>query len=350
MPNYTFLAYRARKQPTGQRMTGPKVKHGEEIIAGPYPDSFAQFVGQTTARNQILAAIGAATVMDEPMNHMLLASGQPGVGKTALARLTAYRLGAGMVELSGLVTDKDAANALKVMKDGDVLLIDEIHRLVSHGKAKAEWLLTLLQDGELHLPTGVFVAPKITIIAATTDKELLPQTILDRFALQPILEAYTQEEAVRIAQLQAGKLGFGAERLPMPENDRWLAAVASAARHNPRRIGKVLTAVRDIALSTQLENLHEDGYDISLALEWNGLTTDGITRGGQDYLLALLSYGGLAGLPTLKALLNEEQLAQTERDLIQDGYVIITPRGRTLTDYGQERALMLANKQEEETA
>ena len=348
-----FLAYQMARTNGGggYRGHGPKVKRGDEILDGPYPKSFAQFVGQTTARSQILAAITASVVLKEPMDHMLLASGQAGVGKTALARLTAFKLGAGMVELSGLVSDKDAAKALKVMRDGDVLLIDEIHRLVGHGKSRAEWLLTLLQDGELHMPTGVITAPKITVIAATTDKERLPQTILDRFTIQPILEPYSLDEAMRIALLQATRLGFGTELLPMPANDDWLRAAAHAARHNPRRIGKLLSSVRDVALSTKGSNLSDAGYDISLALEWNGLTQDGITRCGQDYLLGLLAYGGVAGQSTLKALLNEELLVQTERDLIQDGFVEVTPRGRTLTDYGNERAIKLAtNKMEAQTA
>lgn len=321
---------------------GPRVKRGIEILDGPYPKAFAEFIGQTMARTQILAAITTAVVMKEPMGHMLLASGVPGVGKTALARLTAFKLGAGMVELSGLVTDKDACAAIKVMEDGDVLLLDEVHRLVSGGKAKAEWLLTLLQDGELHMPTGVVIAPKITVIAATTDKEKLPQTILDRFQVQPILENYNTIEGLAIAQMQAVRLGYGSEVLPMPEVTDWLAEVARAARNNPRRISQLLASVRDVVLSDP-SSVSESGYDITTALKWNGLTADGITRIGQDYLVALVAYGGTAGLPTIKALLNEQELTHTERDLIQSGYIEITARGRMLTEYGSERALELAN-------
>lgn len=328
----------------GFRGSGPKVKQGDEILAGPYPKTFTEFIGQFKACSQILAAIITSGIERRPMDHMLLASGTPGVGKTALARLTAHKLGAGMVELSGLVSDKDAAKALKVMRDGDVLLLDEVHRLVGHGKSRAEWLLTLLQDGELHLPTGVVVAPKITIIAATTDKERLPQAILERFIIQPILAPYSNAEAVDIATFQASRLGFGKDLLPMPESKVWLAEIASASRNNPRRISSLLCAVRDVALSTELANLHKDGYDISVALEWNGLTKDGITQVGQDYLLGLLAYGGTAGQPTMQALLNEEQLKHTERDLIQDGYMEVTPRGRSLTDYGNERAIKLADQ------
>lgn len=327
---------------TGSR--GPKVKRGAEILDGPYPKSFTDFIGQTIARSQIISSITASIVMKEPLDHMLLATGHPGVGKTTLGRLTASELGVGMVELSGLVTDKDAAAAIGVMEDGDVLFLDEVHRLVSHGKAKAEWLLTLLQDGELHLPTGVVIAPKITVIAATTDKERLPQTILDRFTIQPRMENYTESEGVKIALFQAKRVGFGGDHLPMPQHQGWLEEVARAAKNNPRRIGQLLSCVRDIAISSSMGNLCPTGYDISQALEWNGLTEDGITSSGQDYLVGLLAYGGTAGLPTIKALLNEEQLVHTERALIQEGYVEVTARGRSLTDYGTERALQLAMK------
>jgi holliday junction DNA helicase RuvB len=330
----------------GHRGRGPKVKRGDEILAGPYPKSFSEFIGQTTAVSQIMASITTSLMLKQPMDHILLASGQPGVGKTALSRLIASNLGAGMVELSGLVTDKDAAAAIKVMQDGDVLFLDEIHRLFANGKARAEWLLTLLQDGELHMPTGVVVAPKITVIAATTDREKLPQTILDRFTTQPILAPYTLEEGVRIAISQAKRLGFGGEHLPMPASNSWLAAVSRATKQNPRRTGQLLATVRDVSLSSKLSNLDDDGYDISVALKWNGLTEDGITRVGQDYLVGLLAYGGTAGISTLKALLGEELLTHTERELIQDGYVEITPRGRMLTDFGTARADRLHSEME----
>lgn len=343
-----YLAYKLKRDTiteahglrASNQSRGPRVKRGIEILDGPYPQAFADFIGQSMARTQILAAITTAVVMKESMGHMLLASGMPGVGKTALARLTAFKLGAGMVELSGLVTDKDACAAIKVMKDGDVLLLDEVHRLVSHGKAKAEWLLTLLQDGELHMPTGVVIAPKITVIAATTDKEKLPQTILDRFQVQPILENYTTAEGLLIAQMQAKRLGYGSELLPMPEATDWLAGVARAARNNPRRISQLLSSVRDVALSNP-GSMTSQGYDIATALEWNGLTPDGITRIGQDYMMGLLAYGGTAGVATIKALLNEADLTHTERDLIQSGCLEITSQGRTLTDYGSDRAIEL---------
>lgn len=317
----------------------PTVKHGAEILAGPYPQSFEGFVGQLQARAQIVAAITSAATRGEVLDHILLASGQQGIGKTTLGRLTAHLRGVGFVELGGNVTEKDVAAALKVMERGDVLFLDEVHRLVSRGKAKAEWLLTLLQDGELHLPTGVVTSPGITIIAATTDVEKLPETIIDRFGVKPQLFAYTPAEGKQIAEVTAARLGFGS-LLPM-QSTHWLAQVTAAADGNPRRMGNILASVRDIALADSASNYDGAGYDIDVALRWNGLTPDGLTQVMQDYLVSLYAFGGTAGSGTLKAMLSESQLVVTEKHLVQRGFIEIGPRGRSLTDMGTERATQL---------
>lgn len=346
-----LVAYKLAQASSKPKMRGPAVKHGvAEILDGPYPQSFVDFVGQETAVLQIMTSITSAAKRKESVSHILLGSGNAGVGKTALARLTAASINRGFVELGGSIGEKDAAAALKVMSDGDVLFIDEVHRLVSRGKSKAEWLLTLLQDGELQLPTGVIKAPDITVIAATTDMEKLPRTILDRFGVQPILEPYTNPEAVKIALITCKRLGFG-DTIPLPADTAWLLGVALACDNNPRRMGNLLMSVRDIALTTDCDNLHgDDGYDLTTALQWNGLTTDGLTRMAQDYLLALFTMAGVAGLPSIKAMLGEEQIIQTERLLIQRGYVIVGQRGRELTDYGMERATALATEKMEAMA
>lgn len=332
-----YLAYRlATAGPVG---VGPTIKRDWEIVDGPYPKTFGDYIGQSKARAMILAAIASALTRQAPMDHTLIASGHPGIGKTTLARLTAYKLGVGFMELGGAVTDKDAARALKGMQDGDVLFLDEIHRLVHRGKSNAEWLLTLLQDGSIQTPTGSIQAPAITVIAATTDAQKLPSTILDRFMVKPILEPYSTPEATLIARTTAHRMGFGSDQLPMPTGEDWLRQVADASNNNPRLMGGLLTTIRDIAYSTELGNLDgNEGYDIQLALEWNDLTPDGLTRTAQDYMCALWSHGGTAGISTIKATLNEEQLGHTERLLIQKGYITVATRGRTLTDYGMERA------------
>jgi Holliday junction DNA helicase RuvB len=345
-----YAAYRlSQEEPENRRFGGHSkvtVKRGDDITHGPYPKHFTDFIGQEKARLQIIAAISSAIERGEPMDHMLLASSFPGIGKTALSRLTARLLDVGFVELGGKVRDADAAAAIREMQDGDVLFLDELHRLVQGGKAGAEWLLTLLHDGELHTPQGVVVAPRITVIAATTDAQRLPETILDRFILKPILDTYTKAEAVQIARLHADRLGFG-DVLPMPESNVWLERVATASDNNPRRIGNLLSTVRDSAITARKEGIEgyltEEGYDITEALDWSGLTEDGLTMGMQEYLGALFLNGGKAGIGTIKASINEEVVTHTEKALIQRGYVVVTGSGRSLTDYGMERAEEVAN-------
>lgn len=319
------------------------VKRGDEILVGPYPKAFSDFVGQEKARLQIIAAVQSAVHRHSRMDHMLLASGYPGIGKTALSRLTAHLRGVGFVELGGTVTDRDAAKAIDQMEDGDILFLDEIHRLVAGGKARAEWLLTLLQDGALHTPQGVIQAPDITVIAATTDAQRLPETILDRFVVKPILEPYSSSEAVEIGHVIARRLGFG-DTMVMPESDVWLQGVAKACDNNPRRMTQLLSIVRDVVLSESLTP-GADGYDLSIALDWSGLTPDGLTSGMQDYLVALHVYGGKAGISTLKAATNETDLTHTEKALIQRGYVVVATGGRELTEFGAARAEGLARDQ-----
>lgn len=324
---------------------GIHVQRGAEILAGPYPPSFDDFIGQDLARRRILAAVESAIVRRAPLGHMLLASGVPGIGKTTLGRLTAAVLDVGFVELGGAVTDKDAIKAIRGMKDHDVMFLDEVHRLVAGNSSRADWLLTLLQDGKIQTPTGVVVAPKITVIAATTEAQKLRETILDRF-IKPVLVAYSTPEAVRIAEYTARRLGFGVDpRTPMPEQRGWLAAVAKASDNNPRRMSDLISTVRDIALSTDRANASAtEGYDLTQALEFSGLTADGLTFGAVMYLLALYANDGTAGIATIKAIVNEANLDHTEKALITRGFINVSSRGRELTTTGAARARQLAKE------
>jgi Holliday junction resolvasome RuvABC ATP-dependent DNA helicase subunit len=345
VPGLSMAAWRLSKGSGGGGGLGAKRKVGAEIFGdGPYPHTFSEFIGQETARLQILTAVHAARKTGTVMDHMLLSSGTPGIGKTTLAKLTAAFLDVGMVELGGLVGDREVKAALHTMRRGDVLFLDEIHRLFNRGKARAEWLLQLMQDGELVTPTGVVTSPGITIIGATTDAQKLPETILDRFVLRPVLDPYTDAEAARIAKAHAKRLGFGTvDGLPMPEQDAWLTRVAMACNNNPRRMGMLLISVRNIALSEGAA-LGPEGYDLTTALAWGRLTDDGLDSLAQGYLTGLYGYGGHAGINTLRALLDEEQLRITEKLLIQKGMVQVTSKGRELTGMGFERAQALVEE------
>lgn len=326
-----MLAYRlVRGGGSGGSRVKVDIRRGDDAIfgMGPYPRRLTDFVGQTKAKDQLITAMLSAAKRDAPLDHVLLASGYPGIGKTALAKIVAAQLQVGYAEVGGTVTVKDVRPILEAMQPKDVLFIDEIHRMVATGKRNAEWLLQLLWEGTLVLPTGVVEIAPITVIAATTDAQKLPQTILDRFQVVPEIVPYTEAEAVLIAMTTAKRLDI-AEKLGEAQYHR----VAAAADYNPRLIGRLLTTCRDIIIANAT---HPD--PVSQAMDWTGVTPDGLTRIAQDYLMLLYGYGGLAGQGTLKAALNESELALTEKTLIQRGFVAITGQGRELTKLGVSRA------------
>jgi len=335
-----MVAWRlARSGGMGQRTAHVEVKRGADAIFStePYPRTFDEFIGQPIAKDLLLTSMLSARVRQEPLDHCLFASGYPGIGKTALAKLVAATLEVGYVEVGGTVTVKDIRPVLHAMQDHDVLFIDEIHRLVAGGKRNIEWMLQLLQDGVLALPSGTERVPRITVIGATTDDQKLPQTILERFPIQPPLVPYSKIEAFAIARSTAGRLGAHLAPAQLDE-------VTAAANCNPRVIGRLLKTIRDI----QVANLECQDI-VEKALTFTGLSDDGLTCLSQDYLMLLYGYGGTAGIGTMRAALNTERLDQTERLLIQKGLIAITGKGRELTVLGSTRAqaLLDANPSEE---
>jgi Holliday junction resolvasome RuvABC ATP-dependent DNA helicase subunit len=216
------------------------------------------------------------------------------------------------------------------------MFIDEIHRLVQGGKAGAEWLLHLLQDGVLVGPLGPEEQPKITVIAATTDGGRLPDTLVGRFAKRPVLEPYTDEKAARIGMAMAGQILPAP--LPFPSEGNF-AAVAVAANNNPRTIGAILSNLRDLV--TCDESIHDgDGYDLSEALDWLGLSPDGLTAQARAYLRVMfVDFGAQAGELALMDRLNEPGgISHIERLLVDKGYVAKRKTGRVLTAAGIRRA------------
>lgn len=309
-------------------------------MSGFYPDSWDEFTGQILAKRMLKVASASARTRGDRLGHVLLASPHPGIGKTTLALLTAAELGAQVKILSGKIDANAARIALASLEDGDVLFVDEIHRLVSKSsKAGAEWLLHLMTDGVIIGPAGPEPQPDITIIGTTTDAGVLPQTVLSRFALRPKLVRYDSGEALEIAMLMAQRSFAG---MPFPALDTF-KAVCLAANNNPRVIRNLLDAVRDIALDAG----HEDeDYPVTEALSWLSLTYDGLTEAGLRYLRVLVhDFGGTAGKQAIEAQLGEP-LDEAESLLIEKGLVKRTQRGRVATGDGIRRIL---NEQSEES-
>lgn len=321
-------------------------KRGEEIFAGTdYPPDWESFVGQEMAVTQLKAAVRSAAIRNTNLNHILLASGLHGIGKTTLAKLIAFHAGVGLVEVSGKISVDEIRPVLKTMEDGDILFIDEIHQLVQGGKGGAEWLLHLLQDGVLMTARGAEQMPKVTVVAATTDEQKLPQTILSRFFCKPILEEYNETEAALIARGMCVRMGFDGVLLPTP-NRGTLHALARASNNSPREMKGLISVVLDAALGGLCRYTADGAYDLAVPLKMVGLTFDGLNRLAQEYLLALYGFEGRAGSDSLmKALKQTVVPKHTEELLTARNYVVVRSRGRELTDLGYERTIALLEEQ-----
>lgn len=309
----------------------------DTIDLSAYPQTWDEFIGQDTAKRQLQVAIASAKTRSAPLGHVLLASGTPGIGKTAMALLATAELEAGMNIVSGKMSLNEARIALSVLDDRDVLFIDEIHRLVQGGKGNAEWLLHLMQDGVLMGPKGPEVQPMVTIIGATTDVGRLPETIVSRFPLRPVLKPYTLDEATEIAiDMVSHALPGG---VPFPNMDD-MRAIARAASHNPRTIRAIVNNLRDLAL-VDIDAVHDGtNYDLSEPLAWLGLTLDGLTDTACRYLVILIEdFAGQAGERAMQDRLQEPGgIDHTERLLMEKGLIAKTPQGRVLTREGITRA------------
>lgn len=322
--------------PTNKQHAPRQRKVGEGIVHGTdYPRSFDEFVGQEPAKQQLQATIASAIKRDQRMDHILLASGAHGIGKTTLAQIVAYQRGTGYVTTSGPLTVDDARRLLMQMDDSDVLFWDEFHLAVAGNRNRADWMLPLLTDRVLLTKHGSQQMPDVTVIAATTEVGKLPQTIISRFMVRPALSYYTDDEGAILAFRLAARM-----KVRVNGDANVWTKIARAANNNPRAMRMILTAIRDQAATGPVS--------LALAFEWAGVTADGLTRECQDILLTLVSSEAFtASLETLQASLGEPgSLKHAEQMLIQKGLMTVTGRGRRLTDTGVERAVLLAKEQE----
>ena len=312
------------------------ISQPEDPDAALRPKSLDDFTGQAAAKDNLRVFIEAARGRREAMDHVLF-YGPPGLGKTTLAQIVARELGVGFRATSGPVIAKtgDLAALLTNLEDGDVLFIDEIHRL---NPVVEEVLYPAMEDRALDLIIGEGPSarsvridlPAFTLIGATTRQGLLTTPLRDRFGIPVRLQFYTVPELESVVTRAARLLGLGIT----PEAAR---EIARRARGTPRVAGRLLRRVRDFA--------HVAGVDaVSLALADDALTrleVDSLGLDAQDrrYLamIADIYKGGPVGVETLAAGLSEPRDTieeVVEPYLIQLGLVARTARGRCLNDRG----------------
>jgi len=299
------------------------------------PVSTEDFIGQTDMMGNLRVSIQAAKQRGEPIEHMLF-SGPPGLGKTTLANIVAHEMGARITVTSGPAIDRagDLIGILTNLEVGDILFIDEIHRL---SKVVEEFLYPAMENFKIdfvvdkgpYAKTINFNLKPFTLIGATTRSGLLASPLRDRFGIFYHLEFYRPEELKEIIIRSARKLNVAIE----PDA---ALGIARRARGTPRIANRLLRRVRDyVQVKTSGQTITEDIVHESmqmLRIDHTGL--DEIDR---KLLNAIQDHynGGPVGIETLAATLNEEVdtiVDVIEPYLLKIGFLKRTPRGRELTD------------------
>jgi Holliday junction DNA helicase RuvB len=304
----------------------------EDVDTALRPKTLDDFVGQKAARENLRVFIEAAKKRGDALDHVLF-FGPPGLGKTTLAQIIARELGVGFRATSGPVIAKsgDLAALLTNLEDGDVLFIDEIHRLAP---AVEEILYPAMEDRALDLMIGEGPSarsvridlPKFTLVGATTRQGLITTPLRDRFGIPIRLNFYTVEELEQVVRRASRLLG-------MTLTEDGAAEIARRSRGTPRISGRLLRRVRDFAQAAGAEEVDAKLADGALnRMEVDALGLDAMDR---RYLRMIADFygGGPVGVETLAAGLSEprDTIEEViEPYLIQIGLVARTARGRCL--------------------
>ncbi|OHC23738.1 MAG: Holliday junction DNA helicase RuvB [Pseudomonadales bacterium RIFCSPHIGHO2_02_FULL_60_43] len=314
-------------------VTAAPRERDEQVDRAIRPLKLAEYIGQPSVREQMELFIQAARGRSEALDHTLI-FGPPGLGKTTLANIIAQEMNVSIKSTSGPVLERpgDLAALLTNLEPGDVLFIDEIHRL---SPIVEEVLYPAMEDFQLDIMIGEGPAarsikldlPPFTLVGATTRAGMLTNPLRDRFGIVQRLEFYNTEDLATIVMRSAGILG-------LPIEPHGAFEIARRARGTPRIANRLLRRVRDFAEVRAQGDITREIADLALNL----LDVDerGFDHQDRRLLLTMIEKfdGGPVGIDNLAAAISEERHTiedVLEPYLIQQGYIMRTPRGRVVT-------------------
>jgi len=321
-----------------QRVVDAGEQPEDQIQVGLRPGCLEEYLGQGKIKERLRIALSAAQARSECMDHVLL-YGPPGLGKTTLAHIISREMGVNLVATSGPAIERsgDLMGLLTNLQPGDIMFVDEIHRLP---RAVEEFLYSAMEDYQIDfvIDKGAFAKTvkinlkPFTLVGATTRAGLVTAPLRERFGLLYHLDFYTPEELQQIIERSAGILRIELEPAAAAE-------IARRARGTPRIANRLLKRVRDYAQVQGQIRINRLLADQALRLE--GVDEAGLDELDHRVLKTIIQVyrGGPVGIEALAATLNEEvdTLAEVvEPFLLKSGWLIRTPSGRKITDLARQ--------------